>query len=174
MILKRGYIQIYTGNGKGKTTAALGLALRMAGAGGRVLFAQFVKRRLCSEHLALIKLSSNIHVRQYGNGCFIKRKPNKRDLSLAKKGLEELFEILPSGDYDLVVLDEINIAIHHKLINVEEVSRLLNNKHHRTEVVLTGRHAHPTLIEMADLITEMTEIKHYSKKGLKARKGIEK
>ncbi len=174
MLFKRGYIQVYTGEGKGKTTAAIGLALRVAGAGGRVLFAQFIKKKRCSEHQVLTLLYPSIEVRQYGQGCFLRRKPSQRDIASANGGLREIIDLAPKGDYDLIVLDEINVAIHHKLIDIQDVLELLRVRHPKTEIVMTGRYANDLIIDNADLVTEMRNIKHYSQKGLRARKGIEK
>ncbi len=174
MIFKRGYIQVYTGEGKGKTTAAIGLAIRAVGASGRVLFAQFIKKKRCSEHHVLTTLYPSIEVRQYGQGCFLRRKPNQKDITSAKMGIREIIELAPRGDYDLIVLDELNVALHHGLVDTEDVHELLRVRHPKTEIVITGRYAHDLIIEMADLVTEMRNIKHYSQRGLKARKGIEK
>ncbi len=173
-MLKKAFIQIYTGEGKGKTTAAMGMALRMAGAGGKTLIVQFVKKRRCSEHIALTRLYPSIEIRQYGRGCFIKRKPNTKDKEAAKRCIADLKELIPLGNYDLIILDEINVALNHQLIDIKEVLDLLAIRNKRTEIVLTGRNAPDALIEQADLVTEMRNIKHYSKNGIKARLGIEK
>ncbi len=170
----KGYVHIYTGDGKGKTTAALGLALRAAGAGLKVFFAQFLKNGTYSEHRALERFSDLIQVRQYGRGCFVSGKPKDEDIEYAKKGLEEVKQIIGSGKYDLVVLDEINIAVYFGLIDVDEVLELIRQKPANVELVLTGRRADSRLIEVADLVTEMKEVKHYYKKGVLARVGIEK
>jgi len=165
-------IQVYTGNGKGKTTAALGLALRAAGAGLNVYIAQFAKGRLCSEHKALKKIR-NIKLEQFGNNCFIGRKPAKKDLILAKRGLEKVRSIIESRNYDLIVLDEINLALKLRLIKLKEIVDLLKRTSRKIELVLTGRDAPVVILKMADLISEIKEIKHYYKKGQKARRGIE-
>ncbi|MCL4536673.1 MAG: cob(I)yrinic acid a,c-diamide adenosyltransferase [Nitrospirae bacterium] len=171
--MRRGYIQVYTGNSKGKTTAALGLALRAAGAGLKIFIAQFIKKRRCSEHKALERFKDLITINQYGTGFLKGEKPTKSEIDAARKGLEEVKNIISSKTYDMVVLDEINVAVHHKLLNVEDIVDLLNSRPLNTEVVLTGRYADEKIIEMADLVTEMKEIKHYYKKGVKARRGIE-
>jgi cob(I)alamin adenosyltransferase len=165
-------IQVYTGNGKGKTTAALGLALRAAGAGLKVYMAQFLKGN-CYSELKALKKFKNIRVEQFGKGCFIKKISTKRDIALAKKGLEKLKKIIFQRIYDVVILDEINIALHLKLLRLEEVAELIKNIPKQIELVLTGRYAHPRILEIADLVSRIKEVKHYFKKGLKARKGIE-
>jgi cob(I)alamin adenosyltransferase len=171
--MEKGYIQVYTGDGKGKTTAALGLSLRAVCAGKKVYFAQFVKGMKYSE-LNAVKFLDGFSIKQYGGNCFIYNNPTKEDIKLARKGLDECAEILSSGKYDVVVLDEINIALYYKLFTVDDVIKMLNNKAEKVEVVLTGRYAPPEIIERADLVTEMKEIKHYYTKGVKARVGIEK
>ncbi|OFI01516.1 Cob(I)yrinic acid a,c-diamide adenosyltransferase [Clostridium acetireducens DSM 10703] len=168
----KGYIQIYTGNGKGKTTAALGLSLRAVCAGKKVFFGQFIKGMDYSELLADMYLP-NFKLKQFGRNCFIKNNPIREDIDKAKIGLNICKKVLFSGEYDIVILDEINIAIYYNLLSVKEVIDVLKNKDKNTEVILTGRYAPKELIDIADLVTEMKEIKHYYKKGVKARKGIE-
>lgn len=165
-------IQVYTGNGKGKTTAALGLALRAQGAGLKVYIGQFVKRGCYSEIKALKKLT-NIKVEQFGAGCFIRRVPVKDDLDLAGQGLARIEKIIAGKIYDLVILDEINVALKLKLVALSSVIRLIKKTPHKTELVLTGRNAHPEIIKLADLVSEIKDKKHYYAKGLKARRGIE-
>ena len=169
----KGYIQVYTGNGKGKTTAALGLALRAVGAGKNVFFAQFVKGKIYSEIEAVRKFVPGITIKQYGLGCFIVEKPTEADIQAAQTGLAETAKILKSEKYDVVVLDEATIALYYQLFSIDELLDVLKNKKPETEVVITGRYAPPELIEMADLVTEMKEVKHYYTKGIEARKGIE-
>ncbi|MDA8215546.1 MAG: cob(I)yrinic acid a,c-diamide adenosyltransferase [Nitrospiraceae bacterium] len=171
--MRRGYIQVYTGNSKGKTTAALGLALRAAGAGLKIFIAQFIKKRRCSEHKALERFKDLITINQYGTGFLKGEKPTKSEIDAARKGLEEVKSIIASTTYDMVILDEINVAVYHKLLNVEDIVDLLNSRPLNMEIVLTGRYADEKIIKMADLVTEMKEIKHYYKKGVKARRGIE-
>ena len=174
MSLKRkGYIQVYTGNSKGKTTAALGLALRAAGAGHKVFIAQFIKKGKTSEHKALERFSDLIEIRQYGTGFIRTEKPLPADIEAAAAGFSELQEIVKSGSYDMVVLDEINVAIFKKLISIEKLLELLASKPEHVEIVLTGRYADARVIEKADLVTEMKEIKHYFSSGVGARIGIE-
>ncbi|MBD3292324.1 MAG: cob(I)yrinic acid a,c-diamide adenosyltransferase [Armatimonadia bacterium] len=169
---KRGYVQVYTGDGKGKTTAALGLALRVAGAGLRVFIAQFVKGMEYSELRALEQFDE-IEVRRYGRGCFIRKEPSPEDIEAAHAGLAEAREELLSGDWDLVILDEANIAIFFDLFSVEDLLEVIAEKPEGVELVITGRRADPRVIEAADLVTEMREVKHYYEQGVQARKGIE-
>lgn len=167
-----GYIHLYTGNGKGKTTAALGLALRAAGAGKSVYIAQFVKGMHYAEIDALMRFPE-IELKQFGLDCFIVNKPTPDDLDAARKGLTETAEIIARNKADIVILDELCIALHYHLFEIDEILALLKNKPVEMEIVITGRYAPPELYVVADLITEMTEIKHYFNKGIKARKGIE-
>lgn len=170
---ERGYVQVYTGNGKGKTTASFGLALRAAGAGKRVFIGQFVKGMHYSE-LDIVPKLETIEIRQYGRDCFIKKEPSESDIRCAKEGLAEMAEILKSGKYDVVIMDEANIALFYKLFSFEELKQAVCNRAEGVEVIVTGRYAPQELIDMADLVTEMREIKHYYTKGVEARVGIEK
>jgi len=169
----KGYIHVYTGNGKGKTTAAIGLAMRAIGAGKKVFFAQFVKGMIYSEVKTIHKLAPDIAIKQYGLECFIEKDPTQADIDAARNGLAEVSDIIMSDEYDLVVLDEATIAIYYKLFSVEELIALLKSKPERTEIIVTGRYAPDALIELADLVSEMKEIKHYYTKGIEARTGIE-
>lgn len=170
----KGYIQIYTGNGKGKTTAAFGLALRAVGAGLKVYIAQFVKGVEYSELESVKRLSDSITLKQYGLGFFVNREPNKDDIRVALEGLKEVREIMCSGMYDLVILDEANVAVYHDLFSVEDLLEFMRAKPANVELVITGRRADPRIIESADLVTEMEAIKHYYHSGVEARIGIEK
>ncbi|NOQ51031.1 MAG: cob(I)yrinic acid a,c-diamide adenosyltransferase [Desulfuromonadaceae bacterium] len=170
----KGYVHVYTGDGKGKTTAALGLALRAAGAGFRVYIAQFVKGMHYSELNSLAKLEEFITVKQYGRDCFIYREPEKEDIQAAQKGLKEVKEIMCSGKYQMVILDEANIATYYNLFSVEELLDFIRARPKGVELVITGRAADPRIIEAADLVTEMKEVKHYYQKRVQARDGIEK
>jgi len=172
--LKKGYTHVYYGTGKGKTTAAIGLAVRAAGYGLKVYIAQFIKGLQYSELKCLKKLDENITVRQYGRGCFIRKEPAEADIKAAKKGLEEVREILLSGSYDVVILDEITVAVYFGLLTVEEIIGLINSKPENIELVLTGRKADRKILDAADLVTEMREVRHYFNLGVQARKGIEK
>jgi len=169
-----GYVQIYTGDGKGKTTAAIGLAIRALGAGWRVFIAQFLKSGAYSEHKALAQFSDHLTIKTYGRNVFIKGKPEDEDRRLAQKAYEEIFEVVASGRYRLVILDEANVAVHYGLISVDQILELIHRRAAGVELVITGRYAHPRLIDRADLVTEMREVKHYFARGIKARKGVEK
>jgi cob(I)alamin adenosyltransferase len=169
----QGLVQVYTGNGKGKTTAALGLALRAAGAGLKVFIAQFVKGMEYSELKAIRERFPEITLHQYGRDCFIINKPTEDDVKLAQKGLAEVRKIIQTGNYDIVILDEANIAVYYKLFTIDDLLKIIRSKPQHVEIIITGRKAHPRLIESADLVTDMQEIKHYYQAGIKARKGIE-
>jgi cob(I)alamin adenosyltransferase len=165
-------IQVYTGDGKGKTTAALGLALRAAGAGLRVYIGQFVKGKTYNEIKALKKFK-NIEVEQFGRSCFIRKIPDRKDIISAKRGMKKIKKVIKKGIYDLVILDEINIALRLGLLAPRMVISLVRKVPPNTELVLTGRYAHPGILKVADLVSEIKEVKHYYKKGIKARRGIE-
>ncbi|MCM8781137.1 MAG: cob(I)yrinic acid a,c-diamide adenosyltransferase [Candidatus Omnitrophica bacterium] len=165
-------IQVYTGNGKGKTTAALGLALRAAGAGFRVFIGQFCKGRTYSELKSLRKIG-NIKVEQFGRRCFIKKNPDATDKELARQGFERIKMIIKEGFYNIVILDEINIALRYKLLDLDEVLELIKNTPKQVELVFTGRFAPKRIIDVADLVSWIRDVKHYYKKGIKARRGIE-
>jgi len=167
-----GYIHLYTGNGKGKTTAALGLALRASGAGERIFIAQFIKGMPYAE-LESLKRFPEIELKQYGLDCFIVNQPTQKDIDAARTGLEEVTVMITQNKFDMVILDEICVALHYHLFGIEEVMALMKSKPVEMEIVLTGRYAPPELYTVADLVTEMTEIKHYYHKGIEARKGIE-
>jgi len=170
----KGYVQIYTGNGKGKTTAALGLALRAAGSRMKVFIAQFIKADEYSEIQALKKLSDFITIRQFGHSFFINRDPDKKDIQFAQKGLKEVKKAIGSGFYQVIIMDEATIATHYNLFSVDDLIDLINTKPDDVELIITGRMADPRILEAADLVTEMVEIKHYYHAGVKARLGIEK
>jgi cob(I)alamin adenosyltransferase len=170
----KSYVHVYTGEGKGKTTASLGLAFRAAGAGHKVFVAQFIKGGRYSELNALKRFEDLITVEQFGRGRFINGKPSEDDFTDARRGLIKMKKVLASGDYRLVVMDEVNIALHYNLFSSAEIIDLLDSRAEGTEVVLTGRHALPEILEKADLVTEMRAVKHYYKEGVKARVGIEK
>lgn len=168
----QGYIHIYTGNGKGKTTASLGLALRAICAGKKVYMGQFVKGMKYSEVKSQEYLP-NFTIEQLGRGCFIEKEATQEDIDAAKSGLERCREILRAGEFDVVILDEINIALYFKLFSTKDVLEMLKERKSYVEIVLTGRYAPKELIDIADLVTEMKEIKHYYYEGVMARKGIE-
>jgi cob(I)alamin adenosyltransferase len=165
---------VYTGNGKGKTTAAIGLAIRALGAGWRVFIAQFLKSGEYSEHKALARFSDRLTIKTYGRNVFIRGEPDPEDIRLAQEGMEEIQTVITTGQYGLVVLDEANVAVRYGLIEVEQILDLIDKRVEGVELVLTGRYADPRLIERADLVTEMQEIKHYYEQGVKARLGVEK
>ena len=169
----KGYVQVYTGDGKGKTTAALGLALRAAGAGLNVYIAQFVKGMKYSE-LNMISKLQHITLKQYGRDCFIYRSPEDEDIKAARDGLREVKEKMCSGEYQLIILDEANIATYYNLFSVDDLLDFIREKPEGVELVITGRRADPRVIAAADLVTEMKEIKHYYQDGVEAREGIEK
>ena len=170
----KGYVQVYTGNGKGKTTAALGLALRAVGAGLKVFIAQFLKGMTYSELSSIQRYSDLITLKQYGAECFVNGTPSDEDFRLSKLGFEESREAVLSGEYGLVILDEANVAVHFGLLKAEDLVELMDIKPKTLELVITGRYARPEVIEKADLVTEMKEIKHYYTQGVQARTGIEK
>ena len=166
-------LQIYTGNGKGKTTAALGLGLRAVGAGKKVLLIQFLKDGKSSEIGAIEKLK-NFDVKAFGRKGFTS-KDNlvEKDFNLAMQGFNFARKAIESKKYDLIILDEINIANYFGLIKTEDLIDLIKKTSSKMELILTGRNASKKIIQAADLVTEMKEIKHYYKKNIKARKGIE-
>ena len=168
------YVHVYTGDGKGKTTAALGLTLRAVGAGWRVLFAQFLKHGEFSEIKALKKFGDQVTIRQYGSGRFTKGRPSEKEMEMARAGLSEIMQVMEEGRYDLIVLDEINVAVHFGLIPLKGVIHFLEKRPKDVELVLTGKWAPKEIMERADLVTEARMIKHYFSKGVRAREGIEK
>ena len=173
--LERGLVQIYTGNGKGKTTAALGLSLRALGRGFKVCFIQFLKGRmkLCDGAFLALKRDRNFEYASYGTGKFVIGKPTRRDFQEASRAFEHAEEAIMKGRYEVVVLDEITHAVNLGLIDVKEVIELIRNKPSTVEIVLTGRAADRRLVDVADLVTEMREVKHPFSHGVKAREGIE-
>jgi cob(I)alamin adenosyltransferase len=171
--LEKGYVHVYTGNGKGKTTAAIGLAIRAAGAGLRVFLAQFIKGLAYSEIEALNRFADRITVEQFGRGCFIRGEPDVADVQAAGNGLARIAGVVRDGQYDLVVLDEAIVAVQCKLFSVERLLELIADKPGHVELVFTGRYACQALLEKADLVTEMQEVKHYYRQGIESRRGIE-
>jgi cob(I)alamin adenosyltransferase len=173
MVFKRGYVQVYTGDGKGKTTASLGLGLRAYGNNLKVYMLQFMKGRRYSEIDAIEKIE-NFTISQHGRDEFVsKEDPEQIDIDLAMEGFEKAKVILLSGEYDLVILDELNVAVDFGLVSLQDALDLIKAKPEHVELVLTGRNAPAEFIEIADLVTEMKEIKHFYQKGVEARKGIE-
>lgn len=192
--MKQSFIQVYTGNGKGKTTAAIGLAIRALGAGKKVLFLQFMKSKVYSEHnilpqfenLDLITVGKPFFIanegmlseeekKQFGDEVVIfpKGQPPENYKKLIKEGFEIALEGVSGGKYDIVILDELNVALHFELLSFNEVETLLEAKSPHTEVIFTGRGAPQKLLDRADLVTNMEEVKHYYQQGVQARKGIE-
>lgn len=176
MSLTEGKVQVYTGNGKGKTTAALGLALRAVGRGLKVCMVQFIKGGgEYGEHLAAERLAPLLTIHQTGRDCWIyKDRLDPQDVAIARGTLNLARETLTGGEYDLVILDEINGAAWFGLITVEDILALIKQRPEQVELVLTGRSADPRVVEAADLVTEMVEVKHYYQAGVPARTGIEK
>lgn len=170
---RQGQVQVYTGDGKGKTTAALGLALRAVGHGLKVIIIQFLKARQEAGETEAIKGMSNITLERFGSCHFVCNKPTAEDIELARRAFRRAEEAVLSGKYDLVILDEINVVVKYKMVDVEEILRLIKKRPRGVELVLTGRNAHPKVIEAADLVSEVTPVKHYYQKGIKARPGIE-
>ncbi|NCB41571.1 MAG: cob(I)yrinic acid a,c-diamide adenosyltransferase [Clostridia bacterium] len=193
--MSKGYIQVYTGNGKGKTTAAIGLAMRALGAGKKVFMIQFMKSPTYSEHKILSEISPNFRIENIGKPFFIAKegsipaedleklkgkvevfppgKPPEEYIKLAEDGVVMAKNAVASGNYDLVILDELNVALHFDLVHWEQVEEIIKSKNEEVELVITGRNAPQRLVELADLVTEMKEIKHYYLQGVMARKGIE-
>ncbi len=170
---QKGYVRVYTGNGQGKTTAAFGVALRAACAGQKVYIAQFVKDMKYNE-TKITQFIPNITVEQLGKGCFLSREPDETDKLLAKRALTKCTEIMRSGTHDLVVLDELTIALHVGLLTTAEVLNALSQRNSHTEIIITGRYAPQEIIDFADLVTEMQEIKHYyATSGVVSRNGFD-
>lgn len=174
--MEQGLIQVYTGNGKGKTTASLGLALRAVGRGLKVCVLQFIKGgEPYGEHLAAQRLAPELQIVQTGrDGWIFKDRLDPEDVRIARQTLERARRAVTGGEFDLVVLDEINGAAWFGLIAVDDVLDLMRSKPPQVELVLTGRGADERVMEAADLVTEMREVKHYYQQGVPARLGIEK
>ncbi|MCK4933737.1 cob(I)yrinic acid a,c-diamide adenosyltransferase [Candidatus Bathyarchaeota archaeon] len=172
--LTKGLVQVYTGNGKGKTSAAFGLALRAVGRGLKVYIIQFIKGGFDYGELYAIKKLPNLKLEAFGHGRFITEKPPREDdIRSAKKALDLARDIIESGEYDIVILDEINVALALELIKVQDVVDLAKGKPEHVELILTGRNVPQKIIDVADLVTEMREVKHPFKQGVPPRKGIE-
>jgi cob(I)alamin adenosyltransferase len=173
--LTKGYIHIYTGNGKGKTTAALGQALRAAGNDLKTFFVMFMKDFPYGELKSLKLMSKWISLEQHGNDRFVfcKQAPDANDFKAAKLALDQARQAMLSDKYDLVILDEVCVAIYYSLVKTKDIVSLMAEKPETVELILTGRYCPPELIEKADLVTEMQEIKHYFQEGVVAREGIE-
>ena len=173
--MKKGLVQVYTGNGKGKTTAALGLCLRAAGREMKSLVIQFMKGQKYGELEAVKSLNGLITIEQMGLDTFIHVSgPSAEDVAMAQKGLERARRAMKDNEADILVLDEINVAVYFRLIKIEEVLELIGGKPESMELVLTGRYAAPQVIGRADLVTRMECVKHYYEDGIPARDGIER
>ncbi len=176
MPLEKGYVQIYTGNGKGKTTAAIGLAIRAVGSDLRVLFVQFMKDYPYGEVSILQNISPHLVLKRYGNDAFVFRReqPPPNLIDEVERGLRQAEQDMLSGRYDIVILDEVLVSMYFGLFSEEEIVRLMGKKPEKVELVLTGRYSTDAINKRADLVTEMKEIKHYyTTQGTTARKGIE-
>ncbi len=171
--LSRGFVQVYTGNGKGKTTAALGLAIRAAGRGFSVFIGQFMKGVFYGE-LAIEKFTGGkVQIRQFGTDSLV-HTADEHDRRLAQKGLEICRNAVQSGNFNICVLDEVNIAVHMGLLDVKSVVELVKSRPENVEMILTGRYAPQEILDLADYISEMKEIRHPYQKGVPAREGIER
>ncbi len=169
-----GLLQIYTGDGKGKTTAALGLAMRAAGHGFKVYMIQFMKGQINYGELETVKKIENFTIIQFGRAEFVDtEKPEEIDIKLARDALAHAQEILQGENYDIVILDELNVALDFKLISLEQVLEFIETRSKNVELIITGRYAHPEIVKRADLVSEILNIKHPFTEGVQARKGIE-
>ncbi|MGQ9810067.1 MAG: cob(I)yrinic acid a,c-diamide adenosyltransferase [bacterium] len=174
MGLERGTVQVYTGNGKGKTTAAIGQAIRACGHGLKVVMIQFMKGSKSYGEVMIAPRIPNFEVFQFGSPAFVERgNPSEEDLRLARMGMDFARKVIAEGKYDIVILDEINCAIDYSLVNSSEVLELVMGKPERMELILTGRYAPEEVLEIADLVTEMREVKHHYQAGIGVREGIE-
>lgn len=173
--LDKGYIQIYTGNGKGKTTAAIGQAIRAAGNGYKSLIIQFMKEYPYSELISLKKFEEYIEVEQYGGDDFVYKKelPSREEKEKAQRGIKRAVEEFAEDNFDVIILDEIIVSIYFKLVELQDVINIVKSKLSRKELILTGRYCPQEIIDLADLVTEMKEVKHYYQKGITSRKGFE-
>jgi len=170
---EKGIVQVFTGDGKGKTTAALGCGLRAAGHGFRILMIQFMKGRRYGE-LEAVKNVPGFEIAQFGRDSFVEKgNPCTEDLALARMGLERAREALTSGSYDMIILDEVNVAVDYGLLSVEDLLDFIEQKPPHVELILTGRYAHEKVIAAAQTVTEMVDSKHHYFTGLEAREGIE-
>jgi cob(I)alamin adenosyltransferase len=171
--VQKGYVHVYTGNGKGKTTSAIGLGIRAAGAGLKVHMLQFMKGRKYSELNTLDNLK-NFTYSQHGRDEFVNKKnPEKIDIDMAQEGFKHAKKLIQSNKYDMIILDEINVAVDYNLVDIHDVLKLIKEKPEKLELILTGRYAHPEIVKHAEYVTEMLEIKHPYQQGLEARKGVD-
>lgn len=174
--MEKGYLQIYTGNGKGKTTCMLGLVLRASGAGKKIYIGQFMKDDDYSEIKAIREFLPNVCLEQYGTGKGFAKKGALKDYDIkcGNNGYDRAIEVLKANEYDIYIFDEINVACYMEILTENQLLNLIEQKPFEAELILTGRYAPDKIIEKADLVTEMKEIKHYFKQGVMARVGIEK
>lgn len=174
--MEKGYLQVYTGNGKGKTTCMLGLTLRGVGAGKKIYIGQFMKDDEYSEIKALRQFLPNVTVEQYGTGKGFAKKGALKDYDIdcGNNGYNRAIEVLQQNQYDIYIFDEINVAVYMEILTEQQILNLIDKKPENAELVLTGRYALQSVMDKADLVTEMKEIKHYYKQGVMAREGIEK
>lgn len=174
--LKKGYVQVYTGNGKGKTTAALGLSLRAVGNGLKVYIIQFMKGSIAYGELETARrLAPDLTIVQMGRASFVDRKnPSPKDIEMARQALDHAGEVIRAGEHDIVILDELNCAVDFGLVTVEDALSIIDLKPERMELVLTGRNAHEAIVKRADLVSEIKEVKHYYHQGVDARVGVER
>jgi len=172
--LEKGFVQVYTGDGKGKTTAAFGQALRAIGNGLWVYVIQFIKGGFDYGELHIVETLPNLKLATFGRGRFITDvPPSEEDTKLTREAFELAKRVVKSGEYDIVILDEINVVLNLKMIGIDEVIQLIKDKPEHVELILTGRYAPMEVIEAADLVTEMKEVKHPYARGVPPRKGIE-
>ena len=169
------FIQIYTGNGKGKTTAAIGQAIRAAGAGLKTIIIMIMKDYPYGEIKALERYSDFITVEQYGNDEFVLKKqiPSEAEKQVAQSAIKRAYEAMLNKEYDIIILDEVCVSVYFKLIDESDIMPLLDNKPPEVELILTGRYCPQSWIGKADLVTEMAEVKHYYQQGITARRGFE-
>lgn len=175
MKLDKGQIQVYTGNGKGKTTAAIGQAVRAAGTGLKTLIIQFMKEYPYNELNSLKLLSEWITIEQHCGDEFVYKRelPSNEEITKARNALQSAREKMLTGEYDIIILDEAIVSIYFKLLTTDELINFMDSKPDNVELILTGRYCPPEIIERADLVTEMLEVKHYYTKGILSRRGIE-
>ena len=174
--LGKGYVHVYTGNSKGKTTAALGLAFRAMGRGLRTYVGQFMKGRFYGELEAAKMVHPYIIIEQYGEDTLIhvQNPPKEEQVLMAQEGLGKVKEAMFSGEYDVIVFDEIITAYYFHLVSLRDMLEIIDSKPDSVEIIFTGRYAPPEIIAAADLVTEMVEVKHYYQQGVTARDGIER
>lgn len=170
--MERGFVRLYTGSGQGKTTAAFGLLMRVLGSGQTAYVGQFVKNEQYNE-TQVTRYCKRVEIEQLGMGCFLDQPPTELDAQAAQAALVHVAEIMKNGLYDLVILDEITIAIQYGLVTVQEVIDAVKARNPHVEVVMTGRYTPPELVEHADLVTEMREVKHYYQQGVLSRDGYD-